>query len=146
VSCLRHIPCIPCAHRALGVCRSIVRPNGGFQRQLEVFERHLKAQKEKKAREEENGEGEEEVPVKIERLKVGREDVEYTRAWMRAEIVRWHARERRLELVHQHDGDLAERVRRWWTNCYTYVFSYHARRFLLKVLRLSARWTQHKCN
>ncbi len=106
-----------------------MRPNPGFRRQLEAFERQLQ-EKEK---------SEEDVarePIKQTTSVVGEDEVEvYTGSWMKAEIVRWHGRDRQLEVVCQHEGDWVERTRGWVANGLAHVWAYHLRRFGKRLQR-----------
>lgn len=100
--------------------RTIVSPNSGFRRQLEAFERQLQ----KKEKNEDNDEPIQQTTV------VGEDEVEvYTGSWMKAEIIRWHGRDRRLEVVCRHEGDWVERTRGWVVNGLARVWAYHLRRF-----------------
>jgi hypothetical protein len=111
-----------------------VNPNSGFRRQLEQFERQLQERNAK------DGDGDDGDEVKLEKTKVGRDEVEYTQPpsaapWMKAEIVRWHARDQRLEVVQEHEGDWLERARGWGTNVGTQLWAYNFRRFGKKLQR-----------
>lgn len=99
-----------------------MNPNAGFRRQLEVFERQLQMGKAA------------EVPAAVD---AGSEEQEWR---MGGEIVRWHPRERRLEVVQGHVGDWKGRTRGWLRHVGTHVWAYHFRRAGKAIQQMVRSW------